>query len=142
MGTPYESDIIAWAEEQAALLRSGNISEIDVSRIADELQELGKGELRKLAAHMSLLLGYMLKWQFKPEWRHIGARAAIKFQRKKVKRLLAESPSLNRAIDDQDWLASVWANARAFGMAETPQYIHEECTWSLDQLFDDDFWPA
>ncbi|NCA90493.1 MAG: DUF29 family protein, partial [Gammaproteobacteria bacterium] len=29
MGTPYETDIIAWANEQAALLRAGKLSEID-----------------------------------------------------------------------------------------------------------------
>jgi predicted XRE-type DNA-binding protein len=37
MGTRYETDIVAWANEQAALLRSGQLSAIDIEHIADPL---------------------------------------------------------------------------------------------------------
>jgi hypothetical protein len=30
MSTPYETDAIAWANEQAALLRGGRLAEIDI----------------------------------------------------------------------------------------------------------------
>jgi hypothetical protein len=30
MSTPYETDVIAWASEQAALLRAGRLAEIDI----------------------------------------------------------------------------------------------------------------
>lgn len=42
MGTPYETDVIAWAKEQAALLWYGRFSEIDIARIAEEIEDVGK----------------------------------------------------------------------------------------------------
>jgi len=40
--TRYETDVVAWANEQAALLRSGKLSEIDIEKIAEEIEEAGQ----------------------------------------------------------------------------------------------------
>ena len=40
--TGYDEDVVAWAQEQAALLRSGRISEIDLANIAEEIEDVGK----------------------------------------------------------------------------------------------------
>jgi hypothetical protein len=50
MGTSYETDIIAWANEQAALLCAGRLSDLDIAHIADEIDDVGKSERRELAA--------------------------------------------------------------------------------------------
>ena len=34
MGARYDSDVVAWASEQAALLRAGKLSQIDIENIA------------------------------------------------------------------------------------------------------------
>lgn len=39
MRTLYETDIIAWADQQATLLRAGRWSEMDVAHIAEEIAE-------------------------------------------------------------------------------------------------------
>ncbi|MDQ9557779.1 DUF29 family protein, partial [Serratia marcescens] len=39
--TRYETDVVAWANEQAALLRSGKLSEIDIEKIAEEIEDVG-----------------------------------------------------------------------------------------------------
>lgn len=44
MGTAYEADIITWANEQAALLRSGKFTALDIEHIADEIEAVGKSE--------------------------------------------------------------------------------------------------
>lgn len=46
MGTPYEKDVVAWAIEQAALLRAGNLSALDIVNIAEEIEDVGKSEKR------------------------------------------------------------------------------------------------
>ena len=38
MGTTYEQDVVAWAQEQAALLRSGDWTRADVEHIAQEIE--------------------------------------------------------------------------------------------------------
>lgn len=60
MGTPYEIDIIAWANEQAALLRAGKLSDIDIAQIAEEIEDVGKSERRELASRMAVLLAHLL----------------------------------------------------------------------------------
>ena len=42
MSSTYENDIVAWANEQAYLLRSGKLSAIDIEHIAEEIEDVGK----------------------------------------------------------------------------------------------------
>lgn len=53
---------MAWANEQAALLRTGDLSVIDVAHIAEEIEDVGKGEQRELASRMAVLLAHLLNW--------------------------------------------------------------------------------
>ena len=45
---PYEKDIVAWANEQARLLRAGLFSQLDIEHIAEEIEDVGKSEQREL----------------------------------------------------------------------------------------------
>lgn len=54
MTTPYQQDVIAWANEQAALLRAGRFAEINLEQIAEEIEDVGKSEQRELANRMAL----------------------------------------------------------------------------------------
>lgn len=48
--TRYEQDIVAWAREQAALLRAGRVDLLDLEHIADEIEDVGKSEQRELVS--------------------------------------------------------------------------------------------
>jgi len=48
--TSYETDVVVWANEQAALLRSGRFDQLDLTHIAEEIEDVGKSEQRKLAS--------------------------------------------------------------------------------------------
>ena len=56
MNTSYESDVVAWAKEQAALIRSGHFDKLDLINIAEEIEDVGKSEQRELASRMAVLL--------------------------------------------------------------------------------------
>lgn len=60
MGTAYEADVIAWVNEQAVLLRSGNFTALDIEHIADEIEDVGKNEIREFSSRMAVLLSYLL----------------------------------------------------------------------------------
>jgi hypothetical protein len=92
--TPYEKDVVAWSSEQATLLRSGKFSEIDLEKIAEEIEDVGKSEQRELASSMSLLIAYLLKWKYQPSHRGTSWEKNIKAQRKEILYTLKESPSL------------------------------------------------
>ena len=61
MSTTYEQDVAAWANEQEALLRAGKLQNIDIERIAEEVEDVGKSEQRELASRLAVLLAYRLK---------------------------------------------------------------------------------
>ena len=44
----YDQDIVAWAHEQALLLRSGQLSAIDAEHLAEEIEAVSASERREL----------------------------------------------------------------------------------------------
>ena len=49
MTTCYDIDIVAWANEQARLIRAGRFDLLDLEHIAEEIEDVGKSEQRELA---------------------------------------------------------------------------------------------
>jgi uncharacterized Zn finger protein len=65
----YEHDFQAWALENAALLRQGNVADIDMLHIAEELEGMGASERRELQSRLQVLVCHLLKYQYQPERR-------------------------------------------------------------------------
>lgn len=142
MGTRYETDVVAWANEQAALLRAGKLSQIDIENIAEEIEDVGKSEKRELESRMAVLLAHLLKWQFQPERRGSSWQRTIKEQRKSVRSRLAKTPSLKGCIADSGWLDDVWSDAVASAAEETGlSSFPEQCSWTSELILADDFYP-
>jgi hypothetical protein len=144
MGTAFEKDVVAWAGEQAALLRGGKLSAIDVRHIADEIEDVGKSEQRELASRMSVLLAHLLKWQFQPSRRSKSWQFNIRTQRKEVAYVLNEAPSLRGKFSDAAWLDIVWSKARSIASNETGldlDVFPEALPWAVDDVLSQDFHP-
>jgi predicted DNA-binding ribbon-helix-helix protein len=67
----YERDFYAWSQEQAELLRLGKFSEADIANIIEEIETLGRSEMRELVSGLRVLLLHLLKWQYQPNSRTI-----------------------------------------------------------------------
>jgi hypothetical protein len=66
MAIGYDQDVVAWAAEQARLIRAGQFDQLDLEYIADEIEDVGKSEKRELASRLAVLLARLLKWQHQP----------------------------------------------------------------------------
>ena len=142
MGTNYEQDIVAWANEQAALLRAGKLSAIDIEHIAEEIEDVGKSEQRELASRMAVLLAHLLKWQFQPGRHGSSWQRTIKEQRRAIGVALRKTPSLKNSLNDTDWITSAWADAVSKAIDETGlDLFPDTCPWSMQQALDADFFP-
>jgi len=138
----YDGDIIAWANEQARLLRAGRFDALDIEHIAEEIEDVGKSEQRELRNRMAVLLTHLLKWQYQPGYRGNSWRRTIKEQRRGIVGCLKETPSLKANLDQSDWWEWVWADAISFAVKETGlDCFPDFCPWSFDQIMDADFWP-
>lgn len=142
MSTSYETDIIAWANEQAALLRAGRLAEIDVAHIADEIEDEGKSERWELASRMAVLSAHLLKWQFQPDRRGPSWQRMIKEQRRAIASYLRETPSLKTALADENWKEGLWADATAKAIDETGlDAFPENCPWTVEEILSPGFYP-
>lgn len=139
----YHRDFYTWAMQNAQLLRQGRFSEVDVERIAEELESMGRSERRELISRLSVLLAHLLKWMFQPELRSNSWRYTIEEQRGGVMDLLEDSPSLLHELENR--LTKAYVNAVLIAARETgidKTRFPECCPFSLEQILSEDFWPG
>ena len=140
----YETDLNAWANEQARLLRAGRFDLLDIEHLAGEIEDVGKSEQRELASRMAVLLAHLLKWQYQPERRGASWEKTIKAQRKDIRYALGESPSLEPKLQEPAWLDMVWTRAVAQAVNETGlDAFPEVCPWAVrDEVLSETWWPG
>jgi hypothetical protein len=145
MGTSYEKDVVAWAKEQAALLRAGHLCALDIEHLAEEIEDVGKSEQRELASRMAVLLAHLLKWQHQTGRRSKSWQYTIRTQRKEIVYALDDAPSLRTKFQDEAWLDIVWSRAKSLASQETGldlDIFPEECVWQVEaQVLSQVFFP-
>ena len=164
----YDQDFYAWTQEQAALLRKGAVQELDLANLAEEIESLGKSEMRALESHLEVLVLHLLKWQYQPGG-HLTGHSwydTIVEQRRQIARLLRDNHTFHTAVPQV--LRDVYPSARqraAVQMGEqgplepphgpwpverrplAPQdlvrrsLLPQTCPWEHPQVLDPDFWP-
>jgi hypothetical protein len=141
----YEKDIVAWATEQAQLLRAGRFDLLDIEHLAEEIEDVGKSEQRELASRMAVLLAHLLKWQFQPDRRSASWQATIAVQRQGIQRRLRKTPSLQPMLADAEWQADMWGDATLAASSETGlpmQTFPQSWCWSVEDVLSDGFLPG
>ena len=144
MNTSYESDVVAWAKEQAALIRAGQFDQLDLTHIAEEIEDVGKSEQRELASRMAVLLAHILKWKFQPQKRSVSWTLTIKEQRRLLVRRVQKTPSLSPMLSDPEWVDEIWVDAKALAEKETGLDMStypEICPWSMTDVLTPDWLP-
>jgi len=127
----YEEDFYGWTVEQSRLLRSGELSAIDVANIADEIE-----------SRLVVLVMHLLKWRHQPGGRSRRWSATIDEQRLQIEGILGESPSLRPS--GAAMLAEVHAIARARTIAETglaDEVFPEVCPYTAEEVLSRTFLP-
>ena len=145
MNTSYEADVVAWANEQALLIRAGRFDQLDLTHIAEEIEDVGKSEQRELASRMAVLLAHILKWEFQPQKRSISWTLTIKEQRRLLVRRIQKTPSLGPMLADPEWIDEIWVDAKALAEKETDLDIStypEVCPWVMANVLAKDWLPA
>ncbi len=137
----YDLDFYAWANQQAALLRAGRLTEADIENIAEEIESMGRSEERELVVRLTILL-HLLKWRFQPGLHSNSWRLTIEEQRYRLEDHLRDNPSLKaqlgQAMRDAYRLALVEAE-RQTGLAR--KTFPTECPYTYDEAMSPDFWP-
>jgi hypothetical protein len=94
MSDLYDTDIVAWAEQQAALLRRRASNELDWSNLAEEIEDVARRDRDRIYRALVTAITHLLKWQFQPEMRSGAWRGAVVRARDWIAKLVKDSPSL------------------------------------------------
>jgi hypothetical protein len=130
LDTLYEQDFVAWCEDTAAKLRNRDLENLDFENLIEEIESLGKSDRRELRNRLMVLLAHILKRMYvnSPE-NFNGWEVTIVEQRKQLKGLLKDSPSLKPYL--RDILAEVYADALDIVAPEYKQTQFPQ-TWQFD----------
>jgi hypothetical protein len=138
----YEKDFHNWIEQHIYLLKTGQVHQLDTAHLIEELEEMGKSNIRELENRFVILIAHLLKWEFQPEKQSSNWQGSIDEQRVQLERLLRKVPSLKRllqsAIDDS------YSDALYLAVKETklPESVFPQtCFYTVEQLLDKNFYP-
>jgi hypothetical protein len=143
MSVTYENDFYSWTKAQADALKRRSANELDWDLLSQELEALGKTEIRELKSRYRILLLHLLKWIVQPDQRSRSWENTIQTQRDEVCDHLSENPGL-RAVEAEAF-ATAYRNARRDASSETDLDIGvfpKDPPFTMDQAKDENWWPA
>lgn len=142
--TAYDTDFYSWTIEQAAALREGRMSVLDVENLAEEIEELGKEVFNKLASSFRVILVHMLKWDHQPERRSRSWVGSIEMHRLDIEDVIRDNPALRRR--QQEAIERAFRQARikaAVEMKRDKASLPTACPYSLEDILNRPFeWPT
>ena len=141
----YEQDYYLWLEKTINLLENNQFSHLDLENLIEEISSIGKSEKRSLESYLTRLLEHLLKlgyWQSELEYNQRGWKNEIRNFRRAMKRIIADSPSL------QLYLVEIFNNSfqearisfiELSGIAENLVSLAPICT--IEQALNEDWFP-
>ncbi len=138
----YDDDFFAWTEEQARLLRAGELAEIDTLNLAEEIESVGRSDRREIRSRLMVLLAHLLKWRFQPDERSASWLSTVREQRDQIESILEDSPSLRPVIAEA--LTRAYKRARTVAAEETglPETTFPaDCPFTPEQIMAEEFLP-
>jgi hypothetical protein len=145
MSDLYDTDVAAWAEQQAGALRRRAANEIDWDNVAEEIADVAASQKREIRRRLRVICEHLLKWRHHRQrrwWAGHGWRKTLTEQRRRLQDLFEDSPSLRRFASAA--MQPAFANARQ----DVEQHVgslalsDDVCPWSLEQILSIDFPPG
>ncbi|HBL13933.1 MAG TPA: DUF29 domain-containing protein [Cyanobacteria bacterium UBA11162] len=140
--TLYDQDFLKWTQEQAEYLQKGRWAELDIENLVEELEALGRSEQKELGSYLQVLVMHLLKCQYQPERRSKSWNTTLSNCRDKIQDCLEDTPSLQRFLEDQEWVEKYYRRAcrdAAKEMQKPLEIFPTECPYTIEQILDPDF---
>lgn len=145
MGTRYGTDFYLWTQEEATKLRSGNVKELDLENLAEEIESMGRNDKRELRNRIVVLLVHLLKVEYQ---RHKQVDSTswletIDEQRDQISVLLQDSPSLKQlfpGVIEEAHKRAIRKAAKETGLSESA--FPATCPYSAEQILNETYLPS
>lgn len=92
----YGTDIVAWSDQQAQLLRDRRWDELDLDNLIEEVGDLGGRHRDRVESYLNNLLMHWLKCEYQPKRRTTSWDVSIKTSALNIRKEIKRHPSLRR----------------------------------------------
>lgn len=138
----YERDFYLWIEITAKLLRHRELEQLDYDNLIEEIEAMGRKEKHAIESNLVVVLMHLLKYKYQSQKRSNSWRYTIIEHRNRIKRILRDSPSLQRypseVFDD------CYQDARREAEAETGLSLDSfplESPFTVEETLNPDYLP-
>jgi hypothetical protein len=133
----YDRDFCEWTAVTARLLREGRWQQADMIRVAEEIEDMGKKDLRELRSRLTEIIEHALKLSLTSgavrETNARGWRASIRRQQGEIRELLRQSPSLQSRLTPET-LQGCYSDAAATVAAEFDLEPPAQCPFAWREV--------
>lgn len=140
--TLYDQDLNAWFSDTLIKLRTGQLHAIDIEHLIEEIEGLAGRDKRELESRLDVLLSHLLKRIYvKSQNDFRGWELTIREQRKELKLLLEQSPSLESYLAQkffETWKAALLEVREDYPKSQFPDQW--EFTQDIEALLNQSFW--
>ncbi len=138
----YETDFNLWIEQTIYNLKKGNLGELDLDNLIEEISDMGRNNRREVFSRLKVLLKHLLKWKYQPEKRTNSWTNTIDEQREQLELILRDSPSLKSYLTDIFPECYQKALRSAVNETNLPTKIFPlDCPFTQEQVLDMDYFP-
>jgi Domain of unknown function DUF29. len=154
----YEKDYYQWIIENVELLKNKEFDLVDWDNVIEELESMGRSELRSVISFMAIILEHLYKWENFRENENMGDSwvRSILSSRNRIYDLFEESPSLKNKAKEE--IELVWKSAvrrlinwfkypenahlanKYFGRKPTEKDFPEKCPYTFNQILEYEPW--
>ncbi|WP_017300433.1 DUF29 domain-containing protein [Nodosilinea nodulosa] len=138
----YEQDYALWLDDTCRRLKAGQLADIDITNLVEELATMGRSEKQALSSNLIVVLMHLLKYAYQPGQRSNNWRFTLKEHRRRLQESLKTSPSLKPYFEQI--FTDCYMDARDLVATETGlslEYLPLESPFSLEQALDREYLP-
>jgi hypothetical protein len=144
--TLYDRDLNLWLETAIAQLKAGELHNLDIKNLIEELEGLAGRDRRELKQRLTRLLEHLLKRCYvKSEYDFAGWVETIDRTRNAIRDILNQSPSLKNYVNSPELFEDAFDDAlrlvrrnqgyKSVQFPDSWQYSRE-----IDKILTIDFW--
>ena len=138
----YETDFNLWIEQTVKQLKNGQIQDLDIENLIEEVQSIGSNDKREIKSRLIVLIMHLLKYKYQPKKKTKSWTSTIITQRNELELVLENSPSLNPFLKEN--ISECYQKARRNAARETKLPLTTfplECPFTPEQIIDSDYFP-
>jgi hypothetical protein len=138
----YDQDYYLWIMRTIELLNQKKFSELDLTNLVEEIEDMGKSEKKSITSNLRILLMHLLKYKYQSDKQTNSWLFTIVEHRKRLQEAFKVSPSLRRYYEEV--FLDCYQDARELASAETGLSIEifsEVCPFTPEEALNSNYLP-